>query len=143
MRDAGCDKMVGLARLGCRRTGPSLADCTMRAGCGKGGFSFSLPDTSELVILSAAGAKDLLFRRCEDLFRAPQARTTYVAASKNSRSFARARAARALRMTSAASPREKKMENQGIGGVVSLFPPSESERVCHPERRRREGSAFP
>src|SRR5437588_5670560 len=79
---------------------------------GGGWFSFSLPDTSELVILSAAGAKDLLFPqmrrtfRCEGpldakdlLFRAPQARTTYVAASKNSRSFARARAARALRMT--------------------------------------------
>src|SRR5438874_2741199 len=65
--------------------GLSLADCTMRAGWGEGGFSFSLPDTSELVILSAAGAKDLLFPqmrrtfRCEGpldakdlLFRAPQ-----------------------------------------------------------------------
>src|SRR5438067_1870568 len=101
MRDAGCGmRQDGTAcKTWVPSDGPSLADCTMRAGCGKGGFSFSLPDTSELVILSAAGAKDLLFRRCEDLFRAPQARTTYVAASKNSRSFARARAARALRMT--------------------------------------------
>src|SRR5207237_480134 len=128
MRDAGCGmRQDGTAcKTWVPSDGPSLADCTMRAGCGKGGFSFSLPDPSELVILSAAGAKDLLFRRCEDLFRAPQARgtcfpmdartffgcrrredlfrapqarTTYVAASKNSRSFARARAARALRMT--------------------------------------------
>ncbi|HXL06257.1 MAG TPA: hypothetical protein VN964_04965 [Gemmatimonadales bacterium] len=32
---------------------------------GEGGFSLSFPEASELVILSAAGAKDLLSHRCE------------------------------------------------------------------------------
>src|SRR6266567_1686264 len=37
----------------------------VRAGWGEGGFSLSFPEASELVILSAAGAKDLLSHGCE------------------------------------------------------------------------------
>src|SRR6266567_2668282 len=40
----------------------------VRAGWGESGFSLSFPEASELVILSAAGAKDLLSHGCEGRF---------------------------------------------------------------------------
>src|SRR5437660_4691016 len=57
--------------------------------------SLSLHEASELVILSAAGAKDLLAHRCEgptDGKDRPARRTCFsMKVGKNSRSFARAR----------------------------------------------------
>ena len=70
MRDAGCGmrdatKWYGLQDLGGDRLRQSRRLYDMRTGCAEGGFSLSLPEESELVILSAAGAKDLLSHRCE------------------------------------------------------------------------------
>src|SRR5205807_9961642 len=58
--------------------------------------------------------------------------------SSTSRSFARARPARSLRMTTPRGSGEKKEREGGFS-----LSPSRSERACHPERRRREGPAFP
>src|SRR5207247_8896545 len=52
------------------------------------------------------------------------------------RSFAHARIARSLRMTAAGAVNR---ERGATGGVSSSL--SQRERACHPERRRREGSA--
>src|SRR6266566_3413127 len=80
----------------------------VRAGWGESGFSLSFPEASELVILSAAGAKDLLshgcegrfsgaagakdlVHRCEGRFRAPQMRRTYFGRRRRGRPTLRRR----------------------------------------------------
>src|SRR5436309_4684773 len=66
---------------------------------------------------------------------------------RQARSFARARAARALAQDDNAGRLggKKVMVDMGSDsgrGLVLLIFMSQSERACHPERRRREGPAF-
>src|SRR5438445_11337113 len=94
----------------------------------KGGFSSCVSQASEPVILSAAGAKDLLSRRCEGPAFGERSEEQQVLGSRASRALAQDDNA-------AASVREK----DGVVVSLSLI----TERAgCHPERRRREGPAF-
>ena len=83
---------------------------------------------------------------CSPLFLAPKrARRCHPErrrreGSRTSRSFARARSARSLRMTARGASVGKRVMADCLRAWALSSIISESGRACHPERRRREGS---
>src|SRR5439155_10773023 len=95
------------------------------------GTSFLAPlsERARTVILSAAGAKDLLF---------PTADAKHVVSASPSRSFARARAARSPRLTRRGAPCEERKNKEG--SLARDYPHLHGRRpargAVHPDRRR-------
>ena len=113
----------------------------VRAGWGEGGFSLSFPEASELVILSAAGAKDLLSQGCEGRFSGAagakdllsqgcEGRFSGAAGADDLRcgveeqQVLRSRACRALAQDDKrrVNSGKEKMEDQGMGGSFPSSP---------------------